>query len=308
MPPDSQPTLPPLPPAPPELDPRIGVAIRIGFYVLMGTLLNMLISGLLLAAFGNNPIPALFGLFAVACLTNLITMRIFDRRPLSDIGLGTAHGTRRNFLIGLLAGGGAAALMLTAPLLAVTAHLVARPDAAPTPWSSIVFYLLMLLFGAAGEEALFRGYAFQLAIEKLGPYATVLPTAALFGVAHAANPHSTYLSVLNTALWGALLGYAFLRSHDLWLPIAMHYSWNAVLPLFGVNLSGIRIDITRYTYQWDLGSLWSGGEYGPEGGLLTTIFVISLFFVLHRAPIVPQRAMIAETLNDFADPLSVPLP
>ena len=70
-------------------------------------------------------------------------------------------------------------------------------------------------------------------------------------------------------------------------------------PLFGVNLSGLTIDITRYYYRWDLATLWSGGDYGPEGGLLTTIFVIALFFVLYRMPVVPQPAAIATVLNDW---------
>ena len=99
-------------------------------------------------------------------------------------------------------------------------------------------------------------------------------------------------------IWGVFLGYAFLRSRDLWLPIGLHYGWNAVLPLFGVNLSGLTIDVTRYLYKWDLLPLWSGGNYGPEGGLLATIFTVALFVALAKAPVAPQRAAIAENLND----------
>jgi membrane protease YdiL (CAAX protease family) len=145
---------------------------------------------------------------------------------------------------------------------------------------------------------MFRGYAFQLLVEKIGAYATVLPVGVIFGLAHSGNPNVTQLGVLNTILWGILLGFAFLRSHDLWLPIGLHYGWNAVLPLFGVNLSGLTIEVTRYFYRWDLTSLWSGGDYGPEGGLLATIFCIALFFALARAPIVPQPAAIARILNE----------
>src|SRR5581483_10039387 len=108
----------------------------------------------------------------------------------------------------------------------------------------------------------------------------------------------TLLGVLNTILWGILLGYSFLRSRDLWLPIGLHYGWNAVLPLFGVNLSGLTIEVTRYFYRWDSAPLWSGGAYGPEGGLRATFFVIGLFFALARAPIKPQRAAIAQVLNE----------
>jgi hypothetical protein len=44
--------------------------------------------------------------------------------------------------------------------------------------------------------------------------------------------------------------------------------------------------------------LWSGGDYGPEGGLLTTIFAVGLFFALVRTPIKAQTAHIAVSLNE----------
>ncbi len=274
----------------------MGIVLRVAFFVAAVFIGLRLLSPLLFAIFGTV-VAGTVGLLFTGLFANLLTMRIFDRRPLSDIGLGVRHDSGRNFLLGVGFAGGAAALMLSAPLLAGTGQLIARENSA-FAWPSLIFYLAALLFGAAGEEMMFHGYAFQLLVEKIGPYATVLPVAVIFGLAHSANPHITKLGVLNTILWGILLGYAFLRSHDLWLPIGLHYGWNAVLPLFGVNLSGITIEVTRYFYRWDLASLWSGGDYGPEGGLLTTIFVIALFFALARAPIVPQTAAIAQSLNE----------
>jgi hypothetical protein len=290
---DTQPTAI-APPPPPET--RLGVVLRLVFFIGFVLAGAVLLQGLLGTVFGPV-VGATIGIFATGMFANMLVMRIFDRRPLSDIGLGSGRGTGRNFALGVLSGGGSAALLLTAPLLAGTGHLVPRAHSA-FAWSSLFFYLITLLFGAAGEEMVFRGYAFQLLIRKLGPFATVLPVGVLFGLAHSFNPNSTTLSTVNTALWGILIGYAFLRTHDLWLPIGLHYGWNAVLPLFGVNLSGLTIDITRYYYRWDLAALWSGGDYGPEGGLLTTIFVIALFFLLHRLPVVPQHAAIATVLND----------
>jgi hypothetical protein len=242
-------------------------------------------------------VASTIGLFATGMAANLFTMRVFDRRPLTDIGLATGSGAGRNFSLGLLFGGGSAALMLLAPLLAGSGHLTLKPGS-EFSWGSLIFYLAILVFGAAGEELIFRGYAFQLLIERIGPFATVLPLGVLFGLGHSWNPSATPLGIVNTILWGILFGFAFLRSHDLWLPIGLHYGWNAVLPLFGVNLSGLTIEVTRYLYRWDLSPLWSGGAYGPEGGLLTTVFVIVLFFVIARAPIVPQTAAIATVLNE----------
>ena len=237
------------------------------------------------------------GLCTTGLLANLLTMRIFDRRPLSDLGLHAGRSSAINYLLGMLLGGGAAALMLLAPLLAGTGHLVPREHSSFT-WPTLAFYLFSLWFAAAGEELIFRGYAFQLLVEKIGPFATILPAGIIFGLAHGTNPHASLLGVANTMLWGVLLGFAFVRSRDLWLPIGLHFGWNAVLPLFGVKLSGLTIEVTRYFYRWDLLPLWSGGDYGPEGGLLTTIFGLVLFYVLYKAPVRPQRAYIAETLNE----------
>ena len=281
------------PPSP--RDSRIGIIIRVSFFIAV-VIIGLEFISSLLTIFGVF-VAATVGLCATGLLANLLTMRIFDRRPLADIGLQTGQASGINFVLGLLFGGGSAALMLLAPLLAGTGHLVNRGQVDVT-WATLLSYIFGLLIAATGEEMIFRGYAFQLLIEKVGPFATVLPVGVIFGIAHARNPSITGLGVLNTILWGILLGYAFLRSHDLWLPMGLHFGWNAVLPLFGVNLSGLTIDVTRYSYRWDLTPLWSGGSYGPEGGLLTTIFALALFFAITRAPVRVQTARIARLLND----------
>ena len=277
-------------------DTPLSTVIRVSFFVALVLIGVLLLAGSLVKIFGAV-VAGTIGLFITGLCANLLTMRIFDRRPLTDVGLHANGPSLINFLIGLGFGGGSAALMLAAPLLAGTGQLVLKPDSSFNG-ASLLFYLAALLFAAAGEELIFRGYAFQLLVQKMGPFATVLPVGVIFGLAHISNPHVSPLAVLNTVLWGILLGYAFLRSRDLWLPIGMHYGWNAVLPLFGVNLSGLTIDVTRYFYRWDLTPLWSGGDYGPEGGLFTTIFAVALFFAITRSPVRPQTAAIARPLND----------
>jgi uncharacterized protein len=149
-------------------------------------------------------------------------------------------------------------------------------------WASLAFVSFVLLFGAFGEEMMFHGYAFQLLVRRLGPFATILPAAVIFGLAHMDNPHSSLLGIGNTMLWGVLFGYAYLRTNALWLPIGLHFGWNVALPMFGANLSGFTMGVTGYALHWTAGNLWSGGDYGPEGSLLTTAIVVVLFFVLHR--------------------------
>jgi membrane protease YdiL (CAAX protease family) len=273
-----------------------GVVLRVGFFVFMVFAGVQFITPLLYFTFGLL-VGGTVGLCVSGLLANLLTLMIFERRPLTDIGLLWSRLAARNLVTGVVFGGGTAAAMLVAPILGGAGHLVLKQHS-EFAWSGLAFYTAAIFVAAAGEEMMFRGYAFQILIEKLGAWATLLPVAILFGLVHSSNPHVTWLAVSNTILWGVILGYAFLRSHDLWLPIGLHFGWNAVLPLFGVNLSGLTIDVTRYEYRWDVLPLWSGGAYGPEGGLLTTIFALALFYALVRLPIKPQMARIAVRLNE----------
>ncbi len=44
---------------------------------------------------------------------------------------------------------------------------------------------------AAGEEMIFHGYAFQILVQKIGPYAAVIPVGVIFGLLHGGNPNAT---------------------------------------------------------------------------------------------------------------------
>src|SRR5947199_2015658 len=104
-------------PAPPET--RMGIVLRVTFFVAAVFIGLRLLSPLLFAIFGTV-VAGTVGLLCTGLFANLLTMRIFDRRPLSDIGLGVRHASGWNFLLGVGFAGGAAALMLSAPLLAGT--------------------------------------------------------------------------------------------------------------------------------------------------------------------------------------------
>jgi membrane protease YdiL (CAAX protease family) len=220
-----------------------------------------------------------------------IVLRIYERGRWADIGLGWSAASRRNLSLGVLGGVGSALVVLVVPLVVRVADLEPTPNQ-HFEWPSLLFVSIILLFGAVGEEMLFRGYGFQVLVKAIGPFATILPMAVLFGVAHSPNLNFTWLALTNTFLWGVVFGYAFIRSGDLWLPIGLHFGWNWTLPLLGANLSGFTMGVTGYSVQWKVGALWSGGAYGPEGGLLTSAIVVALFFYLHRVPIQHQDAFL----------------
>jgi membrane protease YdiL (CAAX protease family) len=278
---------------PTETSKNLGVLLRVGVFALIALLGYFFFPMIMLFLLGDGVplIIATLGTFAAAAVANAVVLRIYERAQLADIGLGWTAASRRNLLLGSAGGIGAGAVVLVGPLLVRAADLTPIPNQ-HLQWPSLLFISLILLFGAVGEEMLFRGYAFQVLVKAIGPFATILPMAVLFGLAHSPNLNFTWLALANTVLWGVVLGYAFVRSGDLWLPIGLHFGWNWTLPLFGANLSGFTMGVTGYSIEWKVGGLWSGGAYGPEGGLLTSAIVVALFFYLHRVPIQHQDAFL----------------
>ena len=219
-----------------------------------------------------------------AALANGISLRIHHGYRLWDAGLWWRRASAVNLALGLAGGIGAACLVLVPPLLLGAARLERAP-ADSASWSSLVFLAIVLAMGATGEELFFRGYGFQALLNALGPFATILPVGVVFALLHGSNPHATWFALANTAGFGILFGAAYFRSRDLWLPIGLHFGWNLTLPLFGVNLSGLTMNVTGYRMAWSAGRLWSGGDYGPEASVLTSAVLVALAVCLWRAPV-----------------------
>ena len=266
-------------PAEPEYS-RAEIVLQVGVFVVAVYICRLFF--LLLIPSNDIVIRSAITTFAGGAAANVIMARVFGRGRLSDFGLGWDRQAARHLLIGLGAGGGGAALMLGIPLAIGMATLENRPATVEGNWIPALLLIVVLGFGSVGEELTFHGYAFQFLLRGMGVFATILPVSALFGLMHMSNSNVTLHALVNTMLFGFLLGFACWRSGALWLPVGIHFGWNLMLPLFGTNLSGFTIGLTGYALRWNAGELWSGGEYGPEGGLLATVAAVAVFLVVRR--------------------------
>jgi len=266
----------------PGKDPlRLGIHVTI--YVALFYATAFLFSGLLVWLGGY--LTGVTGVTLLAAVfANWLALRIYENRQIVEIGLWVNRSSADKLLLGLAGGVGTAALVLAPALLVGAAHLKMTPDDQPTV-GTIIFVSILLAAGSIGEELFFRGYGFQELLASVGPWATVIPVGVLFALLHGSNPGATWFSTANTAGFGILFGFAYLRSRDLWLPMGLHFGWNFTLTLFGVNVSGLRMKVTGYEMSWTAGSLWSGGEYGPEASILTSVMLLALFLYLLKAPI-----------------------
>ncbi len=260
------------------------VGIGLGSALVVGPLLLWL-GGQLMGAAGSDLVCALF--------VNWLALRMFTTVRLPGLGLWWDRLSADNLALGMFGGIGAACLVLGLPLLVGVARFVGTPAEQPS-WDTILFVTLLLAAGSSGEEIFFRGYGFQVLLANFGPYATIIPVGVVFALLHGSNPNATWIGIANTAGFGILFGYAYLRSRDLWLPIGLHFGWNVTLPLFGANVSGLRMKITRYGMAWTTGNLWSGGAYGPEASILASAAILLLGVYIWKAPVRRRHSPITD--------------
>jgi CAAX protease family protein len=281
----------------------VRIAVHVAVYVVLFVLSTIVLgwalldTGYLLGTIATTTLAAIFA--------NWLALRIFEGRNLLDVGLWWNQGARENLILGLAGGVACASMVIVPPLIFGAARIVSTPFEQPS-WGAKLFVAVLLAGGVVGEELLFRGYGFQILLPLCGSWGTVIPVGIVFALMHWSNPNAGWWGLLNTAGFGILFGYAYWRSRDLWLPIGVHMGWNFTLPLFGVNLSGLRMKVTGYEMSWSAGALWSGGQYGPEASILTSAVIALLFWYLWKVPVRRQVSPLADPPSENA--VCVPSP
>lgn len=266
---------------------KLGLLLRFAFFAFL-VLIGVPVFGFVLSAAGYL-ISATGSTFGAGITANALSMRVFERASLANVGLGWRAYTRRNLLYGFAAGTVGAMCVTLIPLALGMAWLEPDPERPANLWS-LFFVTLLLLFGAIGEELLFRGYGFQILIPGIGAMPALLLSSLAFGLVHLSNLNASAFGIVNTVGFGLVLGYAVLRTGDLWAAIGIHFGWNWILPLAGVSLSGFKIGMTGYALRWHVSDLWSGGAYGPEAGVMTTAVIVAILVFLKKAPLAYTEA------------------
>jgi membrane protease YdiL (CAAX protease family) len=230
-----------------------------------------------------------------AAIASALAMAIFESRKLADTGLAWTAGSLRNLLTGIVLGAAAASFAILPAIALGFAHFHYVPNA-DVSWRGALFAPVLLFCGALGEEIAFRGFVLQYLMRGYGRWAAIVGIGTLFGLFHAGNPGATTMSTINTAAFGIVFGVALVRSRDLWLPAGIHFAWNAALPFLGVTLSGLTIKVTAYELVWSAGDLWSGGDYGPEASVVTSVVIVLLLPAVWKSPVIKGSAyLVAES-------------
>jgi uncharacterized protein len=102
-----------------------------------------------------------------------------------------------------------------------------------------------------------------------------LLTSLFFGFLHANNANATLVSSLDLTLFGLFVGLGLILTGELAIPIGVHVAWNfAQGYVFGFPVSGFDGHLSLIATQQSGPTLWTGGAFGPEGGLIGILAVL----------------------------------
>jgi uncharacterized protein len=225
---------------------------------------------------------------AAALIAGSLLIRFADGRSPAALGIGVSRLTALHLGSGLAIGVVALAIAVLGMVLTGSLRYETAPGAVGD-WAAVVTaHAIIFMVAALAEEALFRGYPFQVLVRAAGPVLATLASSALFAAAHARNPEVGAFALLNIFLAGVLLAAAYLRTLSLWFATTLHMGWNwAMASVFDLPVSGIHLFDTP-GYQPVIGGpdWWSGGAFGPEGGLTGTVgFAVALLAVMRLAQV-----------------------
>jgi CAAX protease family protein len=251
--------------------PLVRLVIALVIFVVLSMVLSLAIYSLRLLPAGMASGEATSGLAGIAAL--LFVGLVIERRSLARIGFPADRllpDLGRGFLLG------AALLTLVVGVMALAGWYRVVGFAWEMPGEGAAMIALAglgvtLLIGIA-EEVVTRGILFRILEEWLGSWIALALSALAFGLAHLANPNASLWAGIAIAIEaGILFGAVYIFSRALWLPIGLHWSWNFFEGwVYGTPVSGLTIP-GLIRSQSDGPTLWTGGAFGPEAGLVAVV-------------------------------------
>jgi membrane protease YdiL (CAAX protease family) len=223
----------------------------------------------------------------------LVMLRYFDRRPGALLGLGFGPGWLREVGFGLAGGLGATGLLVAVLAVSRTVSVGLSPQVGES-MASLPRYLIIFLLAAAAEELIFRGYPLQVLAEGSRAWIAGVLLCIVFTLGHGDNPDVTIIGIFNIFLASVMLTVLYFRTRRLWLPIAVHLSWNFTQSwLWGFDVSGIKLEDRLFVATPTGNGLITGGEFGLEGSILSTLLFAAVIVWLLARPVLRPAAEIA---------------
>lgn len=247
---------------------------------------------------------------APVAITLWVMSRYFDKRSITDFGIRFRKQWWLDLLFGLLLGAVLMAIIFGVEKAFGWIHIVAlnANTIYPIPFAlGIGAEVLLFIAVAIFEEAIVRGYLLRNIAEglqwgKFGRSMAVLIsfvlTAVVFGFLHNSNPNITWLAIVNLGIAGLFLGFGYIMTGDLAIPIGFHITWNIFQGvLFGFPVSGLTASVSSMRTFQTGPALLTGGDFGPEGGLIVIlVFILGTALIWYYLKLTRKTVKIDESI------------
>jgi uncharacterized protein len=213
---------------------------------------------------------------------SIVSMGIRKRGVLKNYGLGFVIG-----IVMISAAAGLSALLGGSEFTGFNAGV---------PLIYIALFFLGYLVQGMSEEVCVRGYFMVSCTNKVSVGAAVFISSVAFASLHLANPGISPLAFVNLALFGIFTAVYILRTDNLWGACAVHSAWNFFQGnVYGISVSGSgKVSSVFGTHFVSGHELFSGGSFGIEGGICTTVVLVAGIGIALLLPQKPRPEILPE--------------
>lgn len=212
--------------------------------------------------------------FIAMLIAVIIMLRFIENKRFIDIGFSSINGKGKELIVGLLLGACSMAVIFIVLLLTGNITLknsLLSPNLSTNALWGIALYIVVAL----NEEIMCRGYVQTTLNQMRMPWVAAIITSAMFSALHLGNPNVKTIGLFNIFLVGLLFSYMYIKTKSLWMPIGYHFTWNYFQGnVFGFPVSGTTQSKGFYNIAAVKENILTGGSFGPEAGILTTLVIV----------------------------------
>jgi uncharacterized protein len=257
---------------------------------------------------------------AMLTIATLVAVRLFDRRPVRELGIVPGPGFWGDLAFGLALGSVLMTLIFAVESLAGWVRIDAVAyTRAPGEAFRGAFWRMAGVFACVGfyEELVSRGYLLRTMAQGFvgrrlrAPYALAIAVALsslLFALGHVNNPNASLVSTVNIVFAGIVLALPYVLTGRLAASIGFHITWNFFQStVYGFPTSGFESPASALLIVQGGSPRWTGGAFGPEAGLLGLLaLVLAAAAIVWRERRRSGRVAVDTALVDGSPPAVTP--
>lgn len=223
----------------------------------------------------NEDISMLFQLYESVLGIGLVILYccVIEKRTIMSMGFMKRH-IFKQYIKGVCVG----ALLISVIVLMGVLFNIFVFDGSNSNLNKKIILLFLVGFVLQGfyEELVFRGFLMISIIRKNTILVAVVANSLLFGLTHGLNNGFQVLALFNLILFGIFESIYLLKTGNIWGVSAIHSMWNFIQgDIYGFNVSGMAQSQSMFIFKISNCEIFSGGTFGLEGSLLTTIVLLS---------------------------------